>query len=341
MLEDFNMKKKIALISLISISIFIAGCGNKQVTTQAANNTQAVNKTEPVSNNQNNIVGSNNTTSSTSSSSMSTVAPNYSNYSGTWVDENGLKDDDEYAVTAAIKVDKDGNIEGNVTHCKGVYIKGKIQDNKLTCYFDDDNCGNLGCTYKFDFEGNKIVLTIKYNTNGHSYWGISEGTYTLINKNTKVNRTLTNLEVGGLQVIQDQCFPINLKNYGAVKFVSGFKKYLWGDVDAYFYLIDGKNNVLYKFPNFYGNSQGMLFSDIRAVSFVDVNKDGLKDIIIIADYKNYRSSSSSTSIPVCSIYFQKGANFENNKNLDDKINSSSNNTDIPKVLNYVNANLTK
>ena len=318
-----NMRKTIVLVSLISISVFITGCGNKQV------------KTQPASNTQNNIDGSNNTISS---SSVSTVSPNYSNYSGTWVDENGLKDDDEYAITAVIKVDKDGNIEGNVTHCKGVHIKGKIQDNKFTCYFDDDNCGNLGCTYKFGFEGNKIVLTIKYNTNGHSYWGANEGTYTLINNNTKVNRTLDNLKAGGLQVIQDQCFPINLKNYGSVKFVSGFKKYLLGDIYAYFYLIDAKNNVLCKLPNFYGNSKGMLFSGIRAVSFEDVNNDGLKDIIIIADYKNYENSSSSTSIPECSIYFQKGKSFINNKNLDDKINNSSNNTDIAAVLKYVEKN---
>lgn len=339
------MKKSIVLVSIISISILMTACGNSKVKTQSINSTQnsTQNSIQSSDNNISNGQGSNNT--ATENITNSSVETNYSNYSGSWVTENNLKNDFKYGIVVGIKVDKDGNIQGqvsdaseNLAHISNVDIKGKIQDNKFTFNFDEDGWEHSG-TIKLDFQQNKIVLTITYSPNSskNNLWGIGEGTFTLINSNTKVNRTLDNLKDGGLQVIENQCFSVSLENYGKVKFISGLKREDSNDI-AVFYLIDDKNNVLYKFPDFYGNKKGR-FNNIRAVSFSDVNNNGLKDIVVIADYKTF--TSNSTIIPICSIYFQKGKAFMNNENFDNKINASSNNKDIATALKYAKENLGK
>lgn len=268
---------------------------------------------------------------------------NHTSYNGGWVTENTLKYALKYAGTnLSIKVDIDGNVSGtagnnteNLSHLCNVDFKGKIIDDKLICDFDEDNWGHNG-TITLDFEENKIILTIKYDANSSkdSPWGIGEGTFTLINSLSKVNKTLDNLKTGGLQVIEDQCFTVNLENFGNVKFISGSKSE-GTDIIGTFNLVDSKNNVLYKLPEFYGNNKGT-FTGISAISFTDANNDGLLDIIIIANYK-----ANEIPITICSIYFQKGEGFINNKEFDDKINSSSNNKDIATVLKYAKENIVK
>jgi len=338
------MRNKLALGALISISILTTGCGSSKI------------KIQPVSNAQYNVNDSNNdssssskqetndtTTPQTKTSPKITTSPtnsNYLNYTGSWVTKNNLVQDFKYGIVVNISVDKYGNIKGtvsdsteNLSHISTIDIKGKIKNNKFLFNFDKDGWGHNG-TITIDFKGNNIVLTINYgpNSSKDNLWGIGEGMFTLINSNTKVNRTLTNLKDGGLQVIKTQCFSVNLENYGSVKFISGLKRENSND-NVNFYLVNAKNNVLYKFPDFYGNAKGM-FTDIEAVSFSDVNKDGLKDIIVIANY-----SINGKPTTICSIYFQKGKNFINNKNFDDKINNSSNNKSVAAILKYAKENL--
>lgn len=320
------MNKRLLSVILITISILLSGCGNEQMKTQhtsaALNNDSK--KTE------------------ISSSQISDASiTDYSKYNGSWVTERNLKDDYKYGIVAGINVDKNGNLKGqvsdsteNLTHISNVDIKGKIQDDKFSFNFSDDGWGHNG-TIKLDFKENRIILTINYNSSSSqdNLWGIGEGSFTLINNNTKINRTLNDLKDGGMQIIEDQCFSVNLTNYGKGRFISGLKREDCNTI-VNFYLVDGDNNVLYKFPSFYGNEKGM-FTDVRAVSFADVNNDGLKDIIIIADYK----TNTAASAPICSIYFEKGSEFVNDKNLDDKINSSSKNEDIASALKYARENL--
>jgi len=341
LMGDFNMRNKLALGTLISISILATGCGSSKI------------KTQPVSNTQYNVNDSNDnkqepnttTTPKATTSPKTIISPtnsNYLNYTGSWVSKNNLVDDFKYGISVNISVDKYGNIKGtvsdsseNLSHISNVDIKGKIKDNKFIFNFDEDGWGHSG-TINLDFKINTIVLTINYgpNSSKDNLWGIGEGKFTLINSNTKVNRTLNNLKDGGLQVIQTQCFLVNLENYGSVKFISGLKRENSND-NVNFYLVNDRNNVLYKFPDFYGNAKGM-FTDIEAVSFSDVNKDGLKDIIVIANY-----SINGKSTKICSIYFQKGKEFINNKNFDDKINNSPNNKSVAAILKYAKGNLIK
>lgn len=340
------MKRIIVFTSFLSICILITGCGIKQAKVEIVNKTQTTNNVDKninASKNGNSSKNQETINTQAAGSSVTMAETNYLKYSGTWVTESNLKEDFKYGVVLSIDVDKNGNIKGvvsdsteNLSHISNVDIKGKIQNNKFTYNFDEDGWEHSG-TINLDFQENKIVLTMKYSPSSskNNFWGIGEGTFTLINNNTKVDRTLNNLKDGGLVVIENQSFPVNIKNYGNVKFISGLKRENSND-NVNFYLTDDKNNVLYKFPEFYGNSKGM-FKDISAISFTDVNNDGLKDIIIIADY----SISLASPTTIGSIYFQKGKEFINNKALDDKINSSQNNKDIATVLKYAKENLVK
>lgn len=71
---------------------------------------------------------------------------------------------------------------------------------------------------------------------------------------------------------------------------------------AYFFLLDSEEHILYSFPVFNGNSRGTLEA-IKGVSFKDVNLDGYTDIAIIGkghnrtlyDVIQYVSKAVSTS----------------------------------------------
>ncbi len=254
----------------------------------------------------------------------------YSIYTGIWVTEANLKNDFLYGITAGLTVDKEGNIKGqisdcteNLTHIANVDITGKIQDGKFAYKFDEDGWEHNG-TINMEFRDGKILLNIAYGSGSseNSFWGIGTGTFELISNTTKVTRTLSNLKDGGLQVINDQSFDVYLENYGKVRFTSGLKRED-ASTNANFYLIGDNNIMVYKFPTFYGNGKGQ-FMDIKAVSFADVDNDGLKDIIILAEYSNRN---------ICSIYFQKGNAFANNNRLDDKINEQ-NPKSIKDIIKY-------
>src|SRR5690606_11720876 len=100
-----------------------------------------------------------------------------------------------------------------------------------------------------------------------------------------------------------------------------------------FYLSDNKGDILYEFPYFYGNDWPM-FYDLKAISFKDVNDDGLEDILVIAEYISGVGEDGTIPIPVGSIYFQKDNNFISIPELDDKINDNQKNTTIDIMFQY-------
>lgn len=321
------MNKKALLSLFITVSIAAAGCGSKKVSSRQASE-------------------NNNTNSNVSSTSSVLVSKpdskdDYSKYSGDWVTENRIKYDLNYGIYLSINTDKDGSLKGTisnctnrVTHISNVDIKGKIENNNFKTTFSEDGWGHSG-TIEMNFKDSKIILNIKYNDgkSGNSDWGIGEGNYILINNKSKVNSTLSDLKNGGLEVIDKQCFKTKFENFGSVKLISGLKRDI--DTIASFYLVDDNENVLYKFPDFYGNYKGQ-FNDIIAISFADANGDGLKDMIVVASYK----SSNSTKI-ISSIYFQKGKEFASDKTFDDKLNSSSSNKNVSSILKFTKENLKK
>lgn len=148
--------------------------------------------------------------------------------------------------------------------------------------------------------------------------------------NTKEN--LSKLKKNGFEIIPDQSFWTKLEGFGRVKFISGYTMDM-GTPILNFYLVDSNENIIYKLSNFYGNM--WIFDEIKAISFRDVNKDGLKDIIVIADYILGHGENAATPFPVAGIYFQKDKNFIDFAKLDESIYDSKNSGSIDKVLKFV------
>lgn len=343
------MNKKVTLIVLITIGVLFTACGNKQVKTEGTNNIQ---------NNATKIQPSNNTNTSTNADNInSTIAANtvnsgsntsaqsstnvYTKYSGTWIDKDTLKTDRPFGRAIDINIDKDDNLKGVVSnlsngfaHVSNVNITGKIENDKFTSNFNDDGWGHSG-TIELEFKNNEIICAINYDAKSlkiNSDWGISYGTFNLVNSNTPISRTITDLRNGGWNDISNQCFDVNLNKYGKVKFITetNFNTGLYN-----FYLEDSKGNIAYKFPVDYRNDIGpnSLIEGVSAISVRDVNNDGLKDVIVLF---NGTDSNKNVPISICIIFSQKNNGvFIYNKNLSEKVNKSGNNKDIKSVLNFL------
>lgn len=263
----------------------------------------------------------------------------YSVYSGNWVNEKLLIQDFKYGTTVKLEIDENGYVKGsifssteNLTHIAQVDIYGQIENNKLLYDFDEDGWEHSG-KIEIDFKENFIVLNIKYNENSSesNLWGIGEGEFTLVKDTTPVKRTLNDLKDGGLLVQENQCFNADIDNYGEIRFVSGLKREDANDI-AVFYIADKNENILYKLPEFYGNDKGR-FKEINCVAFMDLNKDGLKDILIIGKFAS--NEDFSKEISIASIYFQEGKEFKNNKSIDDSINNFGHNENMENVVEFM------
>jgi hypothetical protein len=136
-------------------------------------------------------------------------------------------------------------------------------------------------------------------------------------------------------VFEDQCFLVNLENWGKVEFISS--EY---HVNVCFYLIDKQKKIVYNFPKTMASYWRI--EQITAISFKDVDRDGLKDVIILGDYSSGVGNDGMIPFKYCTIYFQKGKNFLNIDEVDDIINAKeANQKDIKTIVKVTTANLSK
>lgn len=95
-------------------------------------------------------------------------------------------------------------------------------------------------------------------------------------------------ELDESRVITEQSFDVDLNGWGEVRFVSYLPTYdtLWEDVS---FVLAKDNQIVYHFPAYFENnstendSVGM-FDSVEAVGFHDIDGDGAKDVIVIANY---------------------------------------------------------
>ncbi|MDN4081677.1 DUF4163 domain-containing protein [Paenibacillus polymyxa] len=145
------------------------------------------------------------------------------------------------------------------------------------------------------------------------------------------------LDTDQYEIEESQSFQTTLEGFGKVRFVStygypeGFRKFC-------FFLLDDQGHILYPFPNFYGNREWVArYGGVEAVAFKDVNKDGLKDVIIIADVDNgIHGPGRVDEFPIADIYFQKtNKTFTTIPALDETLNDQGHNQTIQDVVQYV------
>ncbi|MCO5388585.1 MAG: hypothetical protein NHB14_25520 [Desulfosporosinus sp.] len=305
------MKSKILLAAMI-VALLAAGCGK----TAPTNTTQQPREESPAV-----------ATAKPSMSAPTREAIAYHKYlKKTWIKKNEAENNSGNDVSFSISKIDNGKITGELMVVgpapsypnASANLNGIIINDTAECQFTDsrENKGTIKLVFK---PNNEMEATITLTNKAQdSKAQPPVGTFQFVPYNLK--------DIEGFSPIQNQSFMVDLNSWGKVKFVSG--KLTGGrHIPAVFYLTDDNGDILY---NFQATLPYMV--DVKAVSFEDVSKDGLKDIIIIVD----DGYAGQGNVPLATVYFQKAdGSFANDLKLDQEINDSKNNNDVKTVKSYL------
>lgn len=197
-------------------------------------------------------------------------------------------------------------------------FKGTINEAIAECHYNDSkgNNGKLELVFK---NHNKMETTITIIDKSTTTIQPPEGSFEFSPENIK--------NIKYFRPIESQSFTVNLNSWGNVQFVSGTLE-TGNHIPTVFYLTNQEGDILYDFVNVTNFPYSV---DVKAVSFKDVNKDGLKDIIIIV-VDNYNGSNGH----IANVYLQKtDGSFTNDYKLNEEINHSGNNLDVKSITNYL------
>ena len=138
-------------------------------------------------------------------------------------------------------------------------------------------------------------------------------------------------------IIGSQVFPVTLETYGEILFIPA--------LDAHYnrmaiFLADEDENIVYKTDQLESNNRnkGELRQPnqgIAAVSFQDVDEDGLTDIVLITTCKNENKAFSRDDYKVGEVLFRKEQGFYRDWRISDKINRFSMNKSIRFITSFV------
>ena len=138
-------------------------------------------------------------------------------------------------------------------------------------------------------------------------------------------------------IIGSQVFPVTLETYGEILFIPA--------LDAKYnrmaiFLADADEKIVYKTDQLESNNRnkGELRQPnqgIAAVSFQDVDGDGLTDIVLITTCKNEKEAFFRDTYKVGEVLFRKDQGFYRDWRISDKINRFSMNKSIRFVTSFV------
>ena len=320
----------ILIIYIVAFNITLISCGSMKNKSDSSENNSSTTS---------NSNGTSTTNSSTAQSGDTIKSIDYNQYiKKVWIVKSWTKGAYYYSSFCISKI-ANGKIEGKIS-TEGIVVPsqdyylpndngflggltGEINNDTAECQFSDKDGdkGNVKLVFKTDDE---IEANIEYTDKSQSYKNLSQEHKDLSLDGTLLFKPYNIKDVDGFSPFKDQSFTVDLNSWGSVKFVSG--KLIGGQhIPTLFYLTNNTGDILYDF--------GAPFPynvDVKATSFQDVNKDGLKDIIIIVYDKN------DSSLQLAKVFFQKAdGSFENDGKLDQEINDSGNNKDIKAVTDYL------
>ncbi len=326
------MNKKM-LLTIITTSLLIAGCGKNASTNDPQQNgkpsleTSAENSVTTES--QEESIPITTTTAATTAASTSNTIDYKQYLKKTWVRNTDTGFPDNGGVCITISKIADGKIKGEITvvgnppayNMDSAELEGTIINDTAECQLVNDSRGNKGTVELLLKPDNTIEATITITERSEdTIMCLPEGTFEFSPDNLK--------NINGFELTKDQTFMVDLNSWGNVKFVSG--KLTGGNhIPVVFYLTNEEGDILnYIYA-------GLPYSvDVKAVSFQDVNKDGLKDIIIIAE-DNYDGASGE---PIATVLLQEDdGSFTRDDKLSQEINDSGNNKDISTIVNYLSS----
>jgi hypothetical protein len=143
--------------------------------------------------------------------------------------------------------------------------------------------------------------------------------------------TTLNVSLDEKRIIQDQSFDVELNDWGNVRFISYEPDNSIDFEDVSFFLTKD-NHVLYSFPyycekNSTENYVG-LFDSVAAVDFCDVNKDNIKDVIVIINYVTGAGPQGMTPRPRARIFLADNKKFSLATDLIDDITNNIEEKDL-------------
>lgn len=317
------MNKKM-LLTIIAVSCLASGCGKEASSdrlqeTQSSSAKEAQDITLSIQSSQDSVP------SEITKDGKETDYMEY--FKKIWIRNTDGNFPENGGITFVISGIYNGKLKGEITAVSGSpsynidnsEFEGIVDGDTALCALVNDTRGNEG-TLKLTFKSPsemtaEIAITKKSED---TVMTIPQGEFDFAPDNLK------NKE--GFEPIENQSFQVDLDSWGKVKFVSG-KLTQGNHIPVVFYLTNEEGDIFYEFENIFPYSV-----DVEAVSFKDLNKDGLKDIIIIVSDQY----EGSLGLPIANVCFQqKDGTFMTDYQLCQEINDSGNNKDIKTVTNYV------
>ncbi len=155
-------------------------------------------------------------------------------------------------------------------------------------------------------------------------------------------RTFEDVEQNGFDVIEEQSFPVIFESFGEKEvyfFTALDEKYSRLAV----FVQDEEGKILFKTNQLETNNRiiGEMkqpTKEIAAVSFLDVNQDNRKDIILITRCENEQGEYKGKSYKVGDVLFQKDGGFYRDYRISEKINRFSMNKSARCIISFVRDN---
>lgn len=150
---------------------------------------------------------------------------------------------------------------------------------------------------------------------------------------------VSDIEENGFYAIEEQSFPVVLESFGEEEVT--FLPVMDEEYSRLAVLVaDSGGNILYKTNQLETNNRrlGELkqpTKDIAAVSFQDLNGDGLTDIILITDCENEAGEYEGRTYKTGDVLFQSRGGFYRDWRISDKINRFSMNKSVDFIVSYV------
>lgn len=147
----------------------------------------------------------------------------------------------------------------------------------------------------------------------------------------------SDIEDNGFTAVEDQIFPIETECFGSVLLVPAIEEQYHRLV---LFFVEEDGTVVYRTDQLETNNRniGKLEQPVReisAVSFLDVNRDGKQDIILITSCKNQTGSYSSKSYKIGDVLFQSDTGFYRDYRISDKINRFGMNKSAKCIISFV------
>lgn len=256
-----------------------------------------------------------------------------------WIVENSINNYTDYYQSFHISKIADGEILGELSlidpslpnpdyHSPNdisywANFTGTINKNVAECQFKFAT-GDTG-KLKLIFESSKEIKAIfEYKNNSQDIkdevQNLKDNSINLHLDGTYKFKPYNLNDLNKFTPLKDQSFIVDLNSWGKVRFVSG-KLDSGKHILTVCFLTNIDRDILYDFGSSFPYDV-----DIKTISFKDVNKDKLKDLIIITDCEELRAY----------VYFQKpDGSFYDDGELDKEINDSGNNKNIKTVIGYL------